>query len=340
MPLREVARALGALELRGRHVLVAVSGGLDSVCLFHLLVALESSWQLELSVAHVDHGLRGEAAKADARFVGDLATGLGYRFACEQVEPRALREGGSSRARPTLQEAARTLRYAALRGMASKLGADVIATAHTADDQAETVLLRLLRGCGPDGLGGIPERSQDGRVVRPVLAVTREALEGYAAERGVRFREDASNAGDDYARNRLRHHWIPQLSSNFNPRLLRTLGNLAEASRRDAEWIDEQVMAEFERRVRFADEWIELDRAGWAELPEPLARRVVKRLFERAGAGREQSRSHLLRVLAFLRRGEPAAVGSVLELPLGLRLRAMKHAFILVREPGAGSSEC
>jgi tRNA(Ile)-lysidine synthase len=330
---REVARALDALELRGRHLLVAVSGGLDSVSLLHVLLGLQRRFELDLAVGHVDHGLRGEASSADARFVGELATGLGLGYASERVDPCALREGGPSRTRPTLQEAARQLRYAALRRMADKLGADVIVTAHTADDQAETVLLRLLRGTAPDGLGGIPEVSADGRVARPLLCVARADLEAYASERGVPFREDASNDADDYARNRLRHHWLPQLARSFNPQLLRTLGKLAEAQRRDAEWIDALVARELAERVRFVGERLVIERDGWNELPEPLAGRVVKRLIERAGGGREITRRHVERVLEFLARGRSATPGTAIELPAGLRLAADRDAFVLGRSP-------
>ncbi|MEE2665295.1 MAG: tRNA lysidine(34) synthetase TilS [Myxococcota bacterium] len=341
---REVGRALDALDLRGRHLLVAVSGGLDSVSLLHSLLGLQDRFELELSVGHVDHGLRGEASEADARFVGELATGLDLPFALERVDPQALREGGSSRSRPTLQEAARRLRYAALRRMLQKLEADVIATAHTADDQAETVLLRLLRGCAPDGLAGIPVASPDGRIMRPLLAVARVDLEAYAAERGLRFREDASNASDAYARNRLRHHWLPQLARSFNPQLLRTLGRLAEAHRRDAEWIDALVAREFAQRVQSQEGRSVIERDHWIELPEPLAQRVVKRLIERAGGGRELTQRHIERVLAFLRRGKLATPGKVIELPGGLRLYAERETFVLEWPtrpvPVASPSEC
>jgi tRNA(Ile)-lysidine synthase len=145
----------------------------------------------------------------------------------------------------------------------------------------------------------------------------------------VRFREDASNASDVYARNRLRHHWLPQLASNFNPQLLRALGNLAEAHRRDAEWIDVLVTRELAQRVRSLEGRHVIERDGWQELPEPLARRVVKRLIERAGGGRELTRRHIERVLELLRRGESATPGKVLELPGGLRLAVERQAFVL-----------
>ena len=277
MPQREVARALDAFELRGRHLLVAVSGGLDSVSLLHLLLGAAAALRARaLGWPRRSRSARGSLGGRDARFVGELATGLGLRFAVEAVDPRSLRDGGSSRTRPTLQEACRQLRYGALRRMADKLSADTVATAHTADDQAETVLLRLLRGCGPDALGGIPEHSADGRIVRPLLGVTRRALEEYAEAQRVPFREDASNESDDYARNRLRHHVLPQLERNFNPRLLRAVGNLAEAQRRDAEWIESAVASEFDRRVRVVEGQFVIEAAGWSELPAPLARRLAK----------------------------------------------------------------
>src|SRR3990172_5305831 len=154
---------------------------------------------------------------------GAPAAPLGVPARAVRVDPRAARAAGPSRDRPTLQEAARELRYAALQRMAEEAGAGCIATAHTADDQAETVLLRLLRGTGPDGLAGIPERSRDGRIVRPLLRVWRAELAAFASAQGLVWREDASNAKPDYTRNRLRLHWLPGLASQFNPPLLTAL---------------------------------------------------------------------------------------------------------------------
>ena len=205
--------------------------------LLHALHGLSERGQLKLSIGHVNHGLRGAESEADEAAVRAAAAALGLPVFAQRVDPRALREGRSSRERPTLQEAARSLRYPALRGMAERAGAAHVATAHTADDQAETVLLRLLRGTGPDGLAGIPERSSDGVVVRPLLRIARAEIERYAAEQRLSWREDASNQRRDYTRNRLRLDWLPGLAAAFNPRLLRAIGDLAEALRTDAEWI-------------------------------------------------------------------------------------------------------
>jgi tRNA(Ile)-lysidine synthase len=243
-----------------------------------------------------------------------------------RVEPHRLRAAGPSRARPTLQEAARRARYAALEAQARELGAERIATAHTRDDQAETVLLRLLRGAGPDALGGIPERSPDGRIVRPLLGVGRSEIAAYAREVGLAWREDGSNASRAYARNRLRHDWLPGLERAFNPRLLRAVADLAEAMRRDGEWIGPWVESEAGRwtKQEGASLWIAPD--PWSVLPEGLARRLARELLRRAGAGRDLSRRHLLRTLAFLR---AAQRGKRLELPGGLTLLREASGFRL-----------
>jgi tRNA(Ile)-lysidine synthase len=242
------------------------------------------------------------------------------------------RSGHSSRTRPTPQEAARNLRYRALEAIAYEIGAQRIATAHHLDDQAETVLLRVIRGSGVDGLAGIPESSGDGRVVRPLLRVGREEILSYAQQRGIRWREDSSNADSRYARNRLRRDWIPAMASALNPQLVRTLGQLADSHRLDAEWIAEIVDAEFGLRFQIVDEnRLEIVKLGWDEVPEALARRLVARAFTQLGAARDLSRLHILRVLAVLCEGPGAAGGREIELPGGLRLRRVREKYILYR---------
>lgn len=314
---RALAGALRRLGLRGSRILVAVSGGVDSVALAHALREVSERWALELSIGHVNHGLRGAESEADEALVRDLGAKLALAVEVERVDPRAARRGGPSRDRPSLQEAARTLRYAALAQIARRTGAERIATAHHADDQAETLLLRLLRGTGPDGLAGIPERSPDGRVVRPLLAATRAEIERFAAGRGLVWREDASNASPRYARNRLRREWLPGLARAFNPRLLRALASLAEAQRRDSEWLEAAVAAEAAERFTMDGEWLRIDLEGWEQLPESLSLRLARQALRRCGAGRLAARVHLERIDALLRSG----AGRAIELPGGLSLR-------------------
>jgi tRNA(Ile)-lysidine synthase len=333
MLVDEVAAAVGRLGLAGRGVLVAVSGGLDSTALLDALHLLSERHGLNLSIGHVNHGLRGDESEADETAVCAMGAALGWPVRVARVDPVALREGLASRVRPTLQEAARGLRYRALADLAEQTDASRIATAHTADDQAETVLLRLMRGTGPDGLGGIPERSPDGRIVRPLLRVSRDQIERFARARRLRWREDSSNRSVEYTRNRLRRHWLPGLAGDFNPRLLRAIGGLAEAQREDSEWI--ATLVEREAASRFATDgrWLQIEAKDWSEMPEALARRLARWALVHCGEGRAVSRVHLERMLSFLRAGRP---GTRIELPGRLWLERDAAGFRLgpiAREP-------
>lgn len=324
--LRTVEKAARRLGLEGRAVVVAASGGVDSTVLLHALARLAPRLRLGLAAVHVHHGLRGAEADADAEAVAAQAAALGVRFHGVRVAPRSLRAAGPSRARPTLQEACRRLRYDALFAVAAAHGGAVVATAHTADDQAETVLLRLLRGSAGDGLAGIPERSPDGRVVRPLLAVSREEILGWAQAQGLRWREDASNRSPAYARSRLRTRWLPGLARDFNPGLLRALGRLAEAQRRDAAWMEALVDEEARRRLRCEGGAVWIDAAGFDALADALALRLARRALRAAGAARDVSNRHLTRIVHFLRH---ARTGRTLELPGRLALARQGPAFRL-----------
>lgn len=333
----EVARACRELDLLGRSVLVAVSGGVDSVVLLDALAALRTETGMALAVGHVNHGLRGAEAEADQAFVREAAEARGLVFAVRRVEPHAAREAGTSRTRPTLQEAARILRREALLGMAEEAGADHVALAHHRDDQAETVLLRLFRGTGPEGLGGIAERSLGGRLVRPLLRVSRRALEAYAAEGGLAWREDASNRDPAYARNRLRLR-LRELGDELAPGWERAVADLAEAQRRESEWLESELDAIAPRWIERAPEGgLRLPAEGWEALPEALARRLLRRAWHELGGGRDVSRRHLDRARVFLR---TARVHAQLEWPGGLVLERDREGFWLGgRRGSAGTPE-
>jgi tRNA(Ile)-lysidine synthase len=332
--LAEVTSALRNCGVCGKGLVVAVSGGVDSTVLAHAVCRVARSCDLKVSLGHVNHGLRGEDSERDEAFVATLAEALGCGFRSERVAPMAERQAKASRQRPTLQEAARRLRYDALDRIRERAGASIIATAHNADDQAETVLLRLLRGCGPTGLGGIPETSVRDAVVRPLLAVERSEIVAYAESCELAWREDASNRDGRYARNRLRRDWLPGLARDFNPQLLRTIGNLAEAHRRDAEWIGSVVALEAQRRFRLEEGAFWIDPDQWGAPHEALARRLIQFALGELGVGREVTRVHLMRVLSFMAI-EGGTIGGrerrILELPEGVRLQRAGRSFRLYR---------
>ena len=193
----------GGLLGPGDHVLVAVSGGPDSVALLHALTLLRSELGLQLTVCHVHHGLRPEADR-DAAFVEALAARLGC--AAEVVRVQVPRGGGRSP-----EEAARLVRHAALARVARGVGAGRIALGHTADDQAETVLMRVLQGAGPRGLAGIPARR--GRIVRPLLDVDRTSVLAHLAAHDLEAVDDSTNRDPKFLRNRVRHEILPLLAA-------------------------------------------------------------------------------------------------------------------------------
>jgi tRNA(Ile)-lysidine synthase len=222
-----------SLMRAGERVCVAVSGGADSVAL--LLALLEANREKEalgvvLSAVHVHHGLRGAEADADEAFVRELCQQMNVPLAVERVDVA----GRQVAEREGLEEAARELRYGVFRELMTSGKADVVATAHTLDDQAETVMMKLLRGAWTEGIGGIApvveDKGRPGRIARPMLGVRREEVEAYLGYRGQAWREDATNRDLSLTRNRVRHQLMPMLRT-FNPGVDLALTRLAEIAR-------------------------------------------------------------------------------------------------------------
>jgi len=274
--VRRVAKAARTRRLfspRDR-VLAAVSGGPDSVALLSLLTELAPPWNLVLWAVHINHGLRGAESEEDARFVASLCERLGVELISEQVD---LTDPARRRSRQSLQEHAREARYAAIQRVGQALGADKIALGHTADDQAETLLMWMLRGSGTTGLAGIPP-SRGPLFIRPLLDFSRADILAYLETQGLQFREDSSNAKLLYLRNRVRHELLPALK-RFNPAVLKVLRRQAEILREEDCCLQQWVSEHLARLTnQDADGTAMVDRAALLALPLALQRRMVRTL--------------------------------------------------------------
>lgn len=276
---RRVGRAIrsGECFAPGERVAVAVSGGPDSVALLLLLheLAPRADWTLA-GIVHVNHGLRAEESDADAIFCRGLAARLGLPCEIVAVDTRE----HMAAARLSLEAAARVLRYRAFEEAADRLEATVVTTGHTADDQAETVLLRLLAGASLRGVAAI--RSRRGRYRRPLLHVRREQLRAYLAGRAETFRDDASNRDEAIPRNRLRRSVMPSVEA-FEPNAPLALSRFAALAADDDAFLTHEAGRAMAEIARIAPDGVELDRARLVALPSALARRVVLAAIERAG---------------------------------------------------------
>lgn len=235
-----------ALWRRGARIILAISGGADSMAMLHSMATLRDVQTLSLRVAHVHHGLRGRAADADARLAEKTAKKLGIPFHLCRAKVKAV----AKRKQISIEMAAREARHEFFHKLARKYRA-VIATAHTRDDQAETVLLRLLRGSGTDGLGGIEYKTKIRglTIIRPMLDVSHAEAIAFLQSRKLKWREDASNADDAMKRNRVRHELIPLLERRFNPRIREILARTASVLRADSECLSEIAAAELTSRL-------------------------------------------------------------------------------------------
>jgi tRNA(Ile)-lysidine synthase len=266
----------------GDRVVAAVSGGPDSVCLLSVLCELTGRMGATVAgVAHMNHKLRGQASEEDERFVAALAARHGVPFYREEAAGIA---GGN------MEQNARRERLRFFSRLIGEGKANSVATGHTRDDQAETVLFRLMRGSGLAGLAGILPVTREG-LIRPLLDVGRAEVEEFLRARGIAWREDASNQDRRFARNRIRHELLPQLAREWNPEIARALGNLADLAGEEERWWERRMAALSGKILIAAADCIEIRAGDLAGLPRAVARRLVRLAIRRAGgvsAGFEQ----------------------------------------------------
>jgi tRNA(Ile)-lysidine synthase len=256
---------------RGDTILVGLSGGADSVCLLVILLKLTDDLGIELSAAYIDHGLRPDEIPSEVNFCKKLCDERDITFIVRKIEPKAhAADEGMNK-----QEAARELRYKALEERAAETGANKIALAHNADDQAETLLMHLIRGSGPLGLSGIPPIR--GRIIRPLIETERREIEEFLSQNGIDYVTDSSNMKDDYLRNRIRHFIIPafkNINRDFVQAVLRTTNIVRDEERYFDILVTKTLMKLISRK---SDSSIELFLGPLEYMDTVLLRRVLRR---------------------------------------------------------------
>jgi tRNA(Ile)-lysidine synthase len=334
---------------------VGLSGGADSVALLCALAEQSRELGLVLHAAHLHHGLRGEEADADLEFCRELAARLDIPFHESRVDTaaearRAPKSGFEFPGEPlpadSIEGTARRLRYLWFRRLLAEVPLDAIATAHTLDDQAETVLAKFLRGAWTEGLSGIHpklETPEGGPIVRPLLRTTRAEIEAYLRMRGQAWREDSTNRHLTFTRNRIRHELLPQLET-WNPQLRDHLAQMAELARAEESWWETEVARLASQvivrgrpvrgggRATTAADGIALDIARLSAEPVAIQRRLLRYAAAQLDAAPDFAATEALRLLAVI-----GKAGQKLELAQGLRAERTHRELRLTRGPAAGN---
>ena len=320
---------------------IGVSGGADSVALLRALHARAGELGLVLSVAHLHHGLRGAEADADLEFVRDLAARLELPFHHAQVDIAA----EAAKAGESIEEAARRLRYAWFRQLLLEIPLQAMATAHTRDDQAETVCAKFLRGAWTEGLSGIHPLVEfpEGRILRPLLAASRAEVETYLRTLAQPWREDSTNQDSGFTRNRIRHELLPQLES-WNPRLRDHLAQMAELARDEEAWWQAELVRIAPQLIlagkpvrgggRASSGGLALDVTRLAALAPAMQRRLLRHAAAQLGAAPDFPATEALRNLALEGRA-----GQRRDLALGLRAERTPRELRLTMETATSAEE-
>jgi len=313
----------------GDRIGAAVSGGPDSVLMLDFLARMAGKVGFQLAVVHFNHHLRAEESDGDESFVRELAKRYGVPFF--RGEARVAEE--ARKLRRNLEATAREFRYKFFLGLIRQGKVDKVATAHTLDDQAETVLLHILRGTGTRGLGGI-HRNLGNKVVRPFLSLTRAGIEEEIRKRDLPFRVDATNLDTRFRRNKVRRELLPILAKEYNPEIKRLLSEMATRAREDEAWLDQQAR-ERAGAWRLREHGAEkISRTALRNMPPALARRVLRQMLsEVAGSLAGVTHRHIGDIYRFALESQS---GKKLQLPRGLVAEIEFDWLIFSRESGNG----
>jgi len=295
----------------GEAVLVGLSGGPDSVCLLAVLDRLKDAFDLTLHAVYVDHNLRPVETPAEIAFCMELCEKLKVDFRVKSIDVKGhIKEHGGNK-----QEAARDLRYRAFHETAREIRADIISLAHNADDQAETVFMRLIRGAGPSGLAGIPAKR--GAVIRPLLEIERKDIEAFLESENIRYVVDSSNLRADYFRNRFRLMIMPELKK-MNPNLIQGVNNTVSILQEEERYLGIIVTKTLMKMIsRKTDSRIELFLSPMESMDIVILRRLLRRSLDETEGLRGTGFAHIEEIIRLVREGSS---GDRIYLPKGVRV--------------------
>jgi tRNA(Ile)-lysidine synthase len=294
----------------GDHVLVGLSGGPDSVCLLYILNMLKPEYRLKISAAYIDHGLRPEDVPEEIKFCKHLCESLNIPFYTQSIDVKNF----AKNEKMNIQEAARILRYAALEQISLNIKAHKIAVAHNADDQAETVIMRLLRGAGPAGLSGIPPVRK--KIIRPLIEIERSEIEKFLSERNISYITDASNESLKYLRNKIRKTLMPVIKS-ISPQATKIISRTADILREENDYINIAVTKALMRLMsRKTDKTVELFCNPMEVLNIVILRRALRVAIDSVRDLKGLSFDHIEEIIKLIKTGKP---GDRIYLPKGIR---------------------
>jgi tRNA(Ile)-lysidine synthase len=308
-------------------LVVAVSGGPDSVCLLHILSGLRQELGIELHVAHLNHQLRGAESEADADYVAKLARRLGIPYTVESRDVRSYQ----TQHHISLEEAAREVRYNFLALVATEVGAERVAVGHTADDHVETILMHLIRGSGTRGMRGLlpinhwTSSAGSLTIIRPLLELSREDTTSYCRRHHLQPRTDASNLSPEPLRNRIRHYLLPELCK-YNPQISETLLRLARSAADDLDFIDTESRRLLGTVARIEGNSVIIDKKSFLALPPALKRHLLRAFIESLlGNLKDIEATHIEDIIEAL--DKPA--GKAIVLPCGLNFTIEYDRYVL-----------
>jgi len=314
----------------GEKLLVAVSGGPDSVCLLNILVKLQRELTIKLYIAHLNHQLRGAESEADANYVSDLAHQLGIPAIIDKRDVKSYQ----AQQRLSLEEAAREVRYSFLAQVAKSIGADRVAVGHTMDDHIETILMHLIRGTGTRGLRGLQpitvwqSGSNSLTIVRPLLTISHQETEDYCRHHQLMPRLDASNLSLSPLRNRIRHQLLPLLES-YNPRVAEALLRTGHIASDDIAFLDKEIVRLWDEIAQEQEGAIFLDKERFDQLPSALQRYLLRASAEKLlGSAKDIETRHIEAMMSAL--NKPA--GKKLNLPGGIIFSIEYNKYLLASD--------